>query len=68
MIASGERTGKLDLMLEKVTDVQENELMDKVNIFVTLLEPVIMVFMAAFILFIVLSIFQPILQINNMIA
>lgn len=68
MIASGERTGKLDLMLEKVTDVQENELMDKINIFVTLLEPVIMVFMAAFILFIVLSIFQPILQINNMIV
>lgn len=68
MIASGERTGELDLMLEKVTDVQENELMDKINIFVTLLEPAIMIFMAAFILFIVLSIFQPILQINNLIA
>ena len=68
MIASGERTGYLYFMLEKVTDVQENELMDKINIFVTLLEPAIMIFMAAFILFIVLSIFQPILQINNLIA
>ncbi|MFW5402809.1 type II secretion system F family protein, partial [Yersinia sp. 1252 StPb PI] len=33
MIASGERTGTLDVMLEKVTAVQEDELMLKINIF-----------------------------------
>ncbi|MGP2471084.1 type II secretion system F family protein [Yersinia sp. 2540 StPb PI] len=68
MIASGERTGTLDVMLEKVTAVQEDELMLKINIFITILEPAIMVFMAAFIFFIVLSIFQPILQINSLIS
>ncbi|PNM26450.1 type II secretion system protein F [Yersinia enterocolitica] len=68
MIASGERTGTLDVMLEKVTAVQEDELMVKINIFITILEPAIMIFMAAFIFFIVLSIFQPILQINSLIS
>lgn len=68
MIASGERTGTLDVMLGKVTAVQEDELMLKINIFITILEPAIMVFMAAFIFFIVLSIFQPILQINSLIS
>ncbi|MFW5394239.1 type II secretion system F family protein, partial [Yersinia sp. 2544 StPb PI] len=35
MIASGEQTGTLDVMLEKVTAVQEDELMVKINIFIT---------------------------------
>jgi general secretion pathway protein F len=66
MISSGERSGKLDVMLEKVTVIQEDELIAQINIFIALLEPVIMIFMASFIFFIVLSILQPIIQINSL--
>lgn len=67
MIASGERSGKLDGVLKKITDIQEQEIMEEINVFVILLEPVIMIFMASFIFFIVLAIFQPILEMNNLI-
>ncbi|MBW5812409.1 type II secretion system F family protein [Yersinia kristensenii] len=67
MIVSGERSGTLDIILEKITDIQEQELIDKINIFVILIEPTIMIFMATFIFFIVLAIFQPILEMNSLI-
>ncbi|WP_174848550.1 type II secretion system F family protein [Yersinia artesiana] len=67
MIASGERSGELDAILKKIADMQEQEIIEEINIFVILLEPVILLFMAAFIFFIVLAIFQPILEINNLI-
>lgn len=67
MISSGERSGQLDVFLEKITDIQEQELIGYMDIFITLLEPVIMIFMAGFVFFIVLSIFQPILEMNNLI-
>lgn len=67
MIASGERSGKLDDILKKITDIQEQEIIEEINVFVILLEPVIMISMASFIFFIVLAIFQPILEMNNLI-
>uniref|UniRef100_UPI001643F913 type II secretion system F family protein n=1 Tax=Yersinia rochesterensis TaxID=1604335 RepID=UPI001643F913 len=67
MIISGERSGTLDVILDKITDIQEQELIDNINIFVILLEPVIMILMAGFIFFIVLAIFQPILEMNSLI-
>lgn len=67
MISSGERSGQLDIFLEKITDIQEQELIGLMDIFIALLEPVIMIFMAGFVFFIVLSIFQPILEMNNLI-
>lgn len=67
MISSGERSGQLDVFLEKITDIQEQELIGNMDIFISLLEPVIMIFMAGFVFFIVLSIFQPILEMNNLI-
>ncbi|NIK99580.1 type II secretion system protein F, partial [Yersinia aleksiciae] len=66
IISSGERSGKLDFMLEKVTIIQEEELVNQVNIFITLLEPMIMMFMAALIFLIVLAVFEPILQISSL--
>ncbi|AHM72328.1 type II secretion system F family protein [Yersinia hibernica] len=67
MVASGERSGQLNVILGKITDMQEQDLVNKISIFVTLLEPIIILFMAVFILFIVLAIFQPILEMNSMI-
>ncbi|MHA3580662.1 type II secretion system F family protein [Yersinia enterocolitica] len=67
MITSGERSGKLDDVLKKITDIQEQEIIEEINVFVILLGPVIMISMASFIFFIVLAIFQPILEMNNLI-
>lgn len=66
MIASGERSGTLDAVLRKIIDVQEQEIIEEINVLVILLEPIIMIFMATFIFFIVLAIFQPILEMNNL--
>lgn len=67
MIISGERSGKLNSMLERVSLIQEDELTVRINFFIALLEPVIILFMASFIFFIILAIIQPIIEINNLI-
>lgn len=67
LISSGERSGKLDAILERITFIQEQDLIGQIDIFITLLEPIIMILMAGFIFFIVLAIFQPILEMNNLI-
>ena len=67
MIASGERIGKLDFILDKIASSQEQKLLLQMNVIMILLEPIIMVFMAIFIFFIVLSIFQPILEMNDLV-
>lgn len=67
LISSGERSGQLNTILERITDIQEQELMDQIGVFTTLLEPMIMIFMAGFVFFIVLAIFQPILEMNNLV-
>uniref|UniRef100_UPI0016437D75 type II secretion system F family protein n=1 Tax=Yersinia bercovieri TaxID=634 RepID=UPI0016437D75 len=66
IISSGECSGKLDVMLKKVTSLQEEELVTQINIFITLLEPIVMIIMAVFIFIIVLAVFEPILQISSL--
>ena len=67
MIVSGERSGRLDAILKKIADIQEQEIVEEINMFVILLEPTIMILMASFVFFIVLAIFQPILEMNDLI-
>jgi general secretion pathway protein F len=65
LAASGESSGKLDIMLERAADYLDNEFDRFVTTTLSLLEPAIIVFMGAIVALIVLSILLPILQLNT---
>jgi general secretion pathway protein F len=67
MVASGESSGRLDEMLEKSAQVQENELEARTSIMVGLFEPMMILVMGAIVLLIVLAILLPIFDLNELI-
>ncbi|MDD4928338.1 MAG: type II secretion system inner membrane protein GspF [Gallionella sp.] len=67
LIASGEASGKLDVMLERAADQQEQEVGNYTAILTSLLEPVLILTMGAVVLMIVLAILMPIIQMNQMV-
>ncbi len=66
MISVGEETGTLDQMLIKVAEAYEENVRTAVKRFVSLLEPLIILFMGGIILFIVISILWAILSVNDL--
>jgi general secretion pathway protein F len=66
MTASGEGSGRMDLMLGRAAEYLEREFQTFVALALSLLEPVIIIVMGAIVTLIVLSILLPILQINTL--
>lgn len=66
LIASGERSGNLQDMLEKAAQQQERELETLIATFMGLFEPILIVLMGGIVLMIVLSILLPIINMNDL--
>lgn len=67
MVASGEASGELDTMLEKVAIYQQTEVERIVTTLVRLFEPAMLVVMAVLVMFIVMAILLPILTMNQLV-
>jgi general secretion pathway protein F len=67
LIASGEQSGRLDTMLDRVARQQMQEVSGHTGALTALLEPVLILVMGTVVLLIVLAILLPIIQMNQMV-
>lgn len=67
LVASGEASGKLDRMLERAARLQTQSLERRLAVFLTVLEPVMVLLLGGMVLLIVLAILLPIIQINQLV-
>ena len=65
MIAVGEETGSLDMMLSKVSDFYDVEVETTLDALTSLLEPLMIVFVGGIVGFIVISMFLPMVSLIN---
>jgi general secretion pathway protein F len=67
LISSGEASGELDSMLERAANHQEREMDGLIAMMLSVLEPLLIVFMGLVVLAIVMAILLPIFQINQLV-
>ena len=67
MVASGEASGELETMLEKVAINQEREVDMTIGSLVSVIEPVMIVFMSVIVMTIVMAILLPIINLNTLV-
>ncbi|MDE2365715.1 MAG: type II secretion system F family protein, partial [Betaproteobacteria bacterium] len=67
LTASGEMSGKLEQMLERAAQLEARALERRLSVFLTLLEPVMILVMGGIVLVIVLAILLPIIEINQLV-
>ena len=67
LVASGETSGKLAQMLERAAQLETRALERRLAVFLTLLEPLMILVMGAAVLMIVLAILLPIIEINQLV-
>ena len=65
MIASGEQSGELDQMLERVAVAQQRDLESVIGVLLGILEPVMLLFMGVCVFVIVIAILLPVVQLNQ---
>lgn len=68
LIASGEASGRLEEMLGRAASNQEREVDGLIATLLGIMQPLLVIVMAAIVLLIVLAILLPIFEINNLIA
>jgi general secretion pathway protein F len=67
-IANGEASGNLAAMLSRISDIHRRNLARLLSIFLTLFEPMLILIMGTVVLFIVLAMLLPMLDISQMIV
>jgi len=67
LVASGEVSGKLEQMLQRAAQLETQALERRLAVFLTLLEPVMILVMGGIVLMIVLAILLPIIEINQLV-
>lgn len=67
LVASGEVSGKLEQMLERAAQLETAAIERRLALFLTLLEPVMILVMGGVVLMIVLAILLPIIEINQLV-
>jgi len=68
MVSVGEQSGDLEGMLHKIADAYEREVETRITGMTALIEPIMILFMALIVGFIVVSILLPIFEMNQMIG
>lgn len=68
MIAVGEETGALDMMLEKISEFYDQEVDYTIDAFTTLIEPVLIMFLGSVIGFVVVALYMPLFSIVTQIS
>ena len=66
-VGSGEQSGELDQMLERVANYQQTEVERMVSTLVKMFEPAMMLIMGGTVLFIVMAVLLPILSMNQIV-
>lgn len=65
MISVGERTGELEAMLERIAEHYDYQVDNRIQSFTALIEPLMIILLAAIVLIIVLSVVLPMIEMTN---
>ncbi|MEA3186536.1 MAG: type pilus assembly protein PilC [Chthoniobacter sp.] len=68
MVAAGEATGKIDVMLEKMSDFWDEEIEAMLDALTSLIEPLLIVFLGVIVGGIVIAMFLPIFKLNDIVS
>ena len=68
MVTVGEQSGQLETMLDKVADIYETDVQQRIMTITAMLEPLMILFMGVIVGFIVLSVCLPIFEMNQLVG